>query len=287
MRILHGYAKARYTTDDPITVAVQAVVTKVKVRAGYARAATKGRSTATSARTPVVAVHPGLLRRGGTWVPVAGTDEARLPVHGAGTSDTGLDRPRRDRLQRSALLEARAGDADPCPSNVNFDTSDSRAISGAIVLNDARGFVEASIVDATVLTSGVSVSAVEGCDDRGDRRSITAEAAGGSTLTGQGAALAAGGVLATNRVLSGASAFVEGGTVTVVGGDLTDRRREHGHDHGHEFERDVLRRRVRRRRSSPSTRSAGGPSNVLFAAVDALLGDPLISERLRRRAAVE
>ncbi len=41
---------------------------------------------------------------------------------------------------------------------------------------------------------------------------VTATSAGGSTLTGQGQSLAAGGMIATNRVLIGASRSIDDDT---------------------------------------------------------------------------
>ncbi len=104
---------------------------------------------------------------------------------------------------------------------------------------------------------------------------VTATSSGGSSFTGQGTSLAAGGVIATNRVLGGASAIVERSVLTVSG--------------------DVLVKALLVAEIDATTRaalvSAGNafgitmafntigwvPTNVFFAAVDALLGDPLIS----------
>ena len=104
---------------------------------------------------------------------------------------------------------------------------------------------------------------------------VTGSASGGSTFTGQGTARAAGGAIATNRILSGAAALVDHATLDLTG-DLAVTAANDS-----TISAQTL--------SALSTGSEAvglvlafntigwKPSNVLFAAVDAILGDPLIS----------
>ena len=54
---------------------------------------------------------------------------------------------------------------------------------------------------------------------------MTASSSGGSSFTGQGQSLAVAGVIATNRVLSSATALIDGADVTTTSGDV-DRVRD-------------------------------------------------------------
>ena len=105
---------------------------------------------------------------------------------------------------------------------------------------------------------------------------MTATSAGGSSFTGQGQSLAVAGVIATNRILSSATALIDGANVTTTSGDVAV-----GATNTSTIEATTL-------AAMTSGSQAVGVelafntigwkrTNLLFAALDALLGDPLVS----------
>ena len=97
-------------------------------------------------------------------------------------------------------------------------------IGAAIVLNDVSSDVEASITNTPVTAGSVTVEALESATIVATN-DVTASSSGGSSLTGQGQSLAAGGIIATNRVLSSARALVDDSAITTTAGDVTVARR--------------------------------------------------------------
>ena len=215
VRVLHNYAKEQWTTANTLPVTINPG-DKVKVRPGYLNGGAEGAVYKYVGPLPTLLSPSTQDYSSAEWVLVAGDDDVVYQYMGAGPDLFDLGQTDYTDLRFwKPLAETRI-----VPQNINFDTSDSRSIAGAIVLNDVRSAVEASITGALVSAAAVTVSAVGGSTIAATA-DVTAESAGGSTLTGQGASLAAGGVLATNRILSDARAFVEGGTLTTMVGDLT------------------------------------------------------------------
>ena len=159
------------------------------------------------------------------------------------------------------------------PQGFNITQSPSTAVGGLVVLNDVRSYALAYIENATVTAATVWISAVEQAIIRAAADS-TASSSGGSSFTGQGTSLAATGVVTTNRVLSKADAHLKNSDVTTTG-DVTlnasnlseiDATTESASSSG---------------ANSVSFQLAFNtigwlPTNLLFAALDALLGDPTI-----------
>ncbi|HEY3484643.1 MAG TPA: hypothetical protein VGK49_04625, partial [Ilumatobacteraceae bacterium] len=161
------------------------------------------------------------------------------------------------------------------PQGVNFTNSDSVGIGAAIVLNDVNSSVSASIVGSDVSGASVSVEALEVATIVA-LTDVTAHSAGGSTFTGEGTSLAAGGVIATNRILSSVIATIDDASVSATAGDVVVSA-----TNASSIEATAL------SAMSSGAQSVGielafntigwGRTNLLFAALDALLGDPLIS----------
>ena len=214
VRVVHGYATPRFTTDDPTTVALK-TGDRIRVRDGYAGGGDPG---VYKYLGPDVSLKPSTqdYSNAAAWVLVAGADDVVYRYMG-GTPVT-LDLGATDYTDLRFWKPEQATQI--VPINVNFDTSDSRAIAGAIILNDVSGGATARIDGATVSAGSVAVRATEAATITAGA-DISASSAGGSTLTGMGASLAAGGVLAVNRVLAGATAAIAGGSVTTTAGDLT------------------------------------------------------------------
>ncbi|MGB7964549.1 MAG: hypothetical protein WCF12_16525, partial [Propionicimonas sp.] len=208
----------------------------------------------------------GLCGDGGAVYTYLGAD---LPIN-LGTTDYG------DPL---AWYKLTGGITDPenwYPGIGNFTDSDARAVGILIVMNDVRSGVEAHIVNADVHAASVSVTALENALLQAEGL-LTVSASGGS-FYGSGTVLAVGGQIATNLVLGEAHAYIAASTVHVAGDVTVTAKNTSGVD------ATIL-----------SSTSSGGKAvgvtlafnslgwksqNVLFNAVDALLGDPLISGAL-------
>ncbi|MFZ0529753.1 MAG: hypothetical protein WAL91_04355, partial [Propionicimonas sp.] len=162
------------------------------------------------------------------------------------------------------------------PGIGNFTDSDARAVGILIVMNDLRSGVEAHVSNAYLRAAAVSVTALENAWLQADGL-LTVSASGGS-FYGSGTVLAVGGQVATNVVLAEAHAYIAAGDVEVTGDVTVIAKNTSGID------ATIL-----------SSTSSGGNAvgvtlafntlgwksqNVLFNAVDALLGDPLIADVL-------
>ncbi|HZI44062.1 MAG TPA: hypothetical protein VFD53_02515, partial [Ilumatobacter sp.] len=162
------------------------------------------------------------------------------------------------------------------PVGLNVTNSDSMGIAAAIVLNDVWSDVVAALRNNAPITAGsVTVEANESATIVATT-DVTGSSSGGSSLTGQGQSLAAGGVIATNRVQSSAQAFVENNPIVTTVGDVTVAATN-----------DSLIEATNLVAMQSGAQSIGialafntigwGRSNLLFNIVDTLLGDPLIS----------
>ncbi len=164
------------------------------------------------------------------------------------------------------------------PQGLNITPSDSVAIGGLVVLNDVRSRVDAYIDTAKVTAGSVNVTATNASVIRA-MTDNTSSSSGGD-VWGKGKSLAATGVLSTNVVQGGASAYITGSTITTTShGDLV-----------------VQAENVSQVDATTKSASISGANsysfllafntigweaqNVLFNTVDALLGDPLISNAL-------
>ncbi|MBT7081754.1 MAG: hypothetical protein HN929_09860, partial [Chloroflexi bacterium] len=104
------------------------------------------------------------------------------------------------------------------PQGLNVSDSDSMAIGGLIVRNDLRSDVDAHITNATVSAGSVTVSADENATVKAIADS-TAKSSGGSAF-GDGQSLAVNGIIATNLVISNAEALISSSSITTTTGDL-------------------------------------------------------------------
>jgi len=163
------------------------------------------------------------------------------------------------------------------PQGLNLTPSDSMAIGGLVVLNVVRSDVDAYLQQVTLTAASVTVQAVENAVIRATT-DATSESSGGDVFGG-GQSLAGNAVVATNVVLGGARAYATDSQLTTTAGDLLI-------DAQNTAQIDATTR-------SASTSGATSASfllafntigwqaqNVLFNTVDALLGDPLISNAL-------
>ena len=159
-------------------------------------------------------------------------------------------------------------------SNLNVTSSDARAVGILVVLNDLRSSVDARVAHAAVSAASVTVAA----DERAQlvaRGEVNVAAFGGSFF-GTGTLLSVAAQIVTNLVLSSADASLTDSTVAAAGAVVVQARNASGVD-------------ARLRSSAQTGDTAYGflvafnsvgwkPQNVLFNAIDALLGDPLLSE---------
>ncbi|MGB7817523.1 MAG: hypothetical protein WBL35_02135, partial [Ornithinibacter sp.] len=161
------------------------------------------------------------------------------------------------------------------PEGFNITQSPSVAIGAVIVLNDVDNEAVASVNGMLVTADDVVVRAVQSGLIRADV-DLTASSSGGSSITGEGRSLAAGGIIATNRVLGSATATVVDSDVT-ANGDLSvlasntsviEARNAAMISSGAQSVSIVL-----------AFNTVGlKPTNLFFAAVDALVGGTLISD---------
>ncbi len=164
------------------------------------------------------------------------------------------------------------------PQGLNITPSDSVAIGGLVVLNQVESRVDAYIDSAVVTAGSVKVAATNESVIRATTDNTSSSS--GGDVWGKGESLAATGVLSTNVVQGGAAAYITGSTITTTGGgDLSVRALNVS--------------QIDATTKSASTSGANSYSfllafntigwraqNVLFNTVDAILGDPLISNAL-------
>ncbi|MEA2197211.1 MAG: mucin9, partial [Solirubrobacteraceae bacterium] len=179
-------------------------------------------------------------------------------------------------------LLAGGASADPTslfPNFGNLTDSDAQAVGIVFVLNDARGSAQAYIDNATVKAASVAIAAREDT-------TIAAEAednvhADGGSAFGKGTVLSAGGQAVTNLVLSSAEAALTNSSVHGPDGTTPTGAVSVAGEDTSRIDATLL-------SSFSSAGNAIGlmlafnsigwkPSNLLFNAVDALVGDPLIS----------
>ena len=146
------------------------------------------------------------------WVRVA--DKPLSMYSWMGPDGTVVDLDSEDLLDLGWWKPANLGDA--FPSGFNITDSQALAISAAIVLNDVSSDVSAIVEYAAVDAGSLTVEAIEQATIQADA-DVTATASGGNSVTGEGLALAANGILATNRVLGGATAAVFSSVLDISG----------------------------------------------------------------------
>ncbi|MFO1001307.1 MAG: hypothetical protein U0936_13260, partial [Planctomycetaceae bacterium] len=99
------------------------------------------------------------------------------------------------------------------PQGINLTDSSSVSVGGIVVRNDIKSSATATLLNATLADAGsVTVKAVEDATIKAEA-DATVQSSGGSAF-GSGMSLAINGVIATNTVLSNASALIEGGSIT-------------------------------------------------------------------------
>ena len=144
-------------------------------------------------------------------------------------------------------------------------TGSADSFYGLIDRNDVRSKVEARLQNVTVASAGdVSVQAIEGARIRAVEDSTVSPWEG------------TGGVIATNNVLSSAKAHVDGGSITTTAG---------GHLFVDGFNQSLIEAQTRSTIEAWEAKTAvvafnaigWQAQNVLFNAIDALLGDPTIA----------
>ncbi len=109
------------------------------------------------------------------------------------------------------------------PQGLNVTDSNATAIGGMVVLNHVSGSAEASITNASVDAGGnVALTALQNASIEAEADN-SATSSGGSAY-GTGTSLAINGTIATNIVLSSATATVVDsvlGATLAIGGDIT------------------------------------------------------------------
>jgi hypothetical protein len=170
--------------------------------------------------------------------------------------------------------------SDLFPNLGNLAESNSRAVGGMVVLNDARSGVESYINNADVDAGGdIVLQALEAATILANAESNVTSSGGSAWGTGE--SLAINGQIVTNLVLSSADAYVTdstlGDSLTPIGGNVSLEARNTS-------------RLDATLNSSTSTGDTAvavtlafntvgwKAQNILFNTVDALVGDPLISE---------
>ncbi|MGD8421483.1 MAG: hypothetical protein PVJ78_13640, partial [Gammaproteobacteria bacterium] len=210
----------------------------------------------------------------------AGNDGSIYIFLGDAAAGTGLD------LRNLDYTDLELFKQDPVtnlvPQGLNVSESDSKALGGLIVLNDVRAGVEAYIdgVDVTAKDGDIAITALENATI--DATTDGSVVSSGGSAFGTGTSSAKNGVVATNVVQSSASAWSQSNTLSAsdagsgLGNLLVDAKNTSALD-------------ATTKGSTQSGDSAVGAvlafnsvgwnaSNVLFNAVDALLGDPIVSE---------
>jgi hypothetical protein len=104
------------------------------------------------------------------------------------------------------------------PGGLNISDSDSIAVGGVVVRNDARSNVDAYIDNATVTATTVSVTANETATITATLDS-SVNSSGGSAY-GSGTSIAVNASIATNLILSDADAYISNSSVTTNAGDV-------------------------------------------------------------------
>ena len=162
------------------------------------------------------------------------------------------------------------------PNIGNLFDSDARAIGILIVLNDVRADVSAWIDNAEITGGSVEVLATEDAEIAAEATS-TVEASGGS-FKGGGTVQAINGQIATNLILSKANAWIEDSDIDVTGNVGVEARNTSSIDasiHMATASGDLA------VSIALAFNTIGWASqNFLFNAIDAILGDSLISSAL-------
>ena len=168
------------------------------------------------------------------------------------------------------------------PQGFNVSDSNSQAVGGLIVVNDVRAEVEAYIdgVDVTAEDGDIDIQAIENATILATTDGSVISS-GGSAL-GSGESMAVNGILATNLVQSMAKAWARGNTLIAQdnGSGLGNVRVD---------AQNTSELNATTKGSTQSGDSATGvvlafnsvgwkSSNILFNSVDAILGDPIISD---------
>ncbi|TVQ58422.1 MAG: LEPR-XLL domain-containing protein, partial [Rhodobacteraceae bacterium] len=162
------------------------------------------------------------------------------------------------------------------PNFGNLAESNSRAVGGMIVVNDARGRV-VSFIEQVTVTAGGDVTVTADAATTILASLLSNVSSSGGSAWGTGTSLAVNAQIATNKVLSTAEAAIRDATVNADGSVRVE----------------AVNAAILDARLSPSTDSGDTAvsvslafnsigwraTNILFEAIDAFLGDPLISER--------
>jgi hypothetical protein len=163
------------------------------------------------------------------------------------------------------------------PQGNNLTDSSSISGGGMVVVNDVRGAVEAYVLDATVTatTGNIALTALENATILATADS-SVSSSGGSAF-GEGTSLAVNGTVATNVVLSEARAYLQDSTATATAGNITLDA-----DNTSTLDATTL-------QATTTGDTAVGvllafntigwaSQNLLFNAIDALLGTPIGTE---------
>ena len=205
-----------------------------------------------------------------------------LRVDGRGRSG----RPERRRTTPTSACGGRSPRALPCRPGSNVTNSDSMGIGAAIVaqrrLERRRGRAAERRTDHRGQRHGRGDRVG---DDRRDHRRhrLLRPAAPASPATASRSRPAASSPRTACRAR--ARAIVDETPIETTAGDVTVAAHERLADRGDEPRRDAVGLRSRSRSLLAFNTVGWGRSNLLFAAVDALLGDPLISDGVRRQPA--
>lgn len=170
------------------------------------------------------------------------------------------------------------------PEGNNTSNSDSLGVGTMLVYNDLRSQVEAAVMDAEISTinGDIKVIAIENATMQALIDALTTSS-GGNAQTGEGDSLAVGAIIATNIMLGGATAKVLDSTLTaneVANSGFGNVLVQSKNTSSLTAENKAV---VEAGAQSVSVllafNSVGwSPSNVLFNSLDALIGDPALSD---------
>ena len=198
---------------------------------------------------------------------------ARTITGGAGVTVLATDD---SSIDSRIVLAAASAAANPNP----FLKGDAIGVSGAVALNEVRGGATATIDRATVAatTGNVRVAAIESASLTALLRSEAKSSASTSLFGGTGNSLAASGLIATNVVVSAASATISNSVVSTSGADgNVEVDAQNTASIGASVDNAVESGGKAIGVTLAFNTIGWQAQNVLFNTVDALIGDPAIA----------
>ncbi|HEY3483844.1 MAG TPA: hypothetical protein VGK49_00615, partial [Ilumatobacteraceae bacterium] len=208
------------------------------------------------------------------WIPVGGVEGAVYQWMGPSVDpDFPIDLAQQDYLDRRFWKRVLATEL--LPAGINITESDATAVGWIVVYNDVRTDVDALVSDATVTAGSVSVQALVTAFIR-STADVSGVSSGGNSLDNGGTSLALGFVIATNVILSSALAKIVDSWITTTSGGVVVHAANIS-----QIDAQALNSIESAGEGAGVTlafNSIGWESqNILFNAIDTILGDPLIA----------